>query len=110
MSQVLSNLTGNAIEHGSPTAPVVVAVKGDDNEVTIAVRNVGSQIPVDQRNGLFNPMKQRQAKTSRANGRAGNLGLGLYIAERIVTAHRGRIEVDSSAERTTFTVRLPRNN
>jgi signal transduction histidine kinase len=34
----------------------------------------------------------------------------LYIAERIVSAHRGRIEVDSSAERTTFTVRLPRHS
>jgi signal transduction histidine kinase len=110
MSQVLSNLTVNAIEHGSPTAPVVVTVKGDDTEVTIAVRNVGPQIPVDQLNGIFNPMKQRQAKaTSRASGRAENLGLGLYIAERIVSAHRGRIDVDSSAEATTFTVRLPRN-
>jgi signal transduction histidine kinase len=111
MSQVLSNLTVNAIEHGSSTVPVVVAVKGDDNEVTIAVRNVGPQIPVDQLNGIFNPMKQRQAKAiSRASGRAENLGLGLYIAERIVSAHRGRIEVDSSAERTTFTVRLPRHS
>lgn len=109
LSQVLSNLTSNAIEHGSATAPVVVAVKGDDNEVTIAVRNEGPQIPLAQLNGLFNPMKQRQAKTASAAGQAGSLGLGLYIAERIVSAHRGRIEVGSSPEGTTFTVRLPRN-
>jgi signal transduction histidine kinase len=110
MSQVLSNLASNAIEYGSATAPVVVAVKGDDNEVTVAVRNVGPQIPLDQLNGIFNPMKQRLAKaTSPASGRAENLGLGLYIAERIVNAHRGRIDVDSSAERTIFTVRLPRH-
>jgi signal transduction histidine kinase len=109
MSQVLSNLASNAIEYGSATAPVVVAVKGDDNEVTVAVRNAGPQIALDQLNGIFNPMKQRLAKTtSPASGRAGNLGLGLYIAERIVNAHRGRIDVDSSAERTIFTVRLPR--
>jgi signal transduction histidine kinase len=109
LSQVLSNLTSNALEHGSATAPVLVAVKGDEDEVTIAVRNVGPQIPLGQLNGIFNPMKQRQAKTTpRASGRAGNLGLGLYIAERIVHAHKGRIEVDSSTEATTFTVRLPR--
>ncbi|HEY4733009.1 MAG TPA: sensor histidine kinase [Gemmatimonadaceae bacterium] len=109
MSQVLSNLTANAIEHGSPKAPVVVTVKGDDSEVTIAVRNEGPQIPLAQLNGLFNPMKQRQAKTASAAAQAGSLGLGLYIAERIVSAHRGRIEVGSSPEGTTFTVRLPRN-
>jgi signal transduction histidine kinase len=109
MSQVLTNLTANAIEHGSSTAPVVVTVKGDDDEVTIAVRNEGPQIPIAQLNGIFNPMKQRQAKTTLpASGQAGSLGLGLYIAERIVSAHRGRIEVDSSAASTTFTVRLPR--
>ncbi|MFN2637993.1 MAG: ATP-binding protein [Gemmatimonadaceae bacterium] len=110
LSQVLSNLTSNALEHGSATAPVLVAVKGDDNEVTIAVRNVGPQIPLDQLNGIFNPMKQRQAKTTLlAVGPSGNLGLGLYIAERIVNAHKGRIDVESSAQGTTFTVRVPRH-
>ncbi|MFL5524068.1 MAG: sensor histidine kinase, partial [Gemmatimonadaceae bacterium] len=71
--------------------------------------NEGPQIPLAQLNGLFNPMKQRQAKTASAAAQAGSLGLGLYIAERIVSAHRGRIEVSSSPEGTTFTVRLPRN-
>jgi signal transduction histidine kinase len=108
MTQVLSNLVSNAIEHGSATAPVIVAVKGEDQEVTLAVRNEGPQIPVTQLNGLFNPMKQRLAKATSTGGRAGNLGLGLYIAERIVSAHRGRIDVESTAERTTFTVHLPR--
>ncbi|MEN3292195.1 MAG: hypothetical protein V7642_1448 [Burkholderiales bacterium] len=36
------------------------------------------------------------------------LGLGLYIAHEIVTAHEGKIEVNSSPETgTTFSVRLP---
>jgi signal transduction histidine kinase len=38
-----------------------------------------------------------------------HLGLGLYIVEKIVTAHDGRIDVTSTEESgTTFTVRLPR--
>ena len=41
--------------------------------------------------------------------RPGSIGLGLYIAHEIVTAHRGTIDVKSSAESgTVFTVRLPR--
>jgi signal transduction histidine kinase len=39
-----------------------------------------------------------------------NLGLGLYIAKRIVQAHKGHIDVVSTAEGgTTFTVRVPRH-
>jgi Signal transduction histidine kinase len=53
-------------------------------------------------------MKGKES-TGNAAGPAGNLGLGLYIAERIVTAHGGRIEVQSTdVEGTTFTVHLPR--
>jgi signal transduction histidine kinase len=41
--------------------------------------------------------------------RPGSIGLGLYIAREIVTAHGGSIDVRSSAEEgTVFTVRLPR--
>jgi signal transduction histidine kinase len=110
ISQVLSNLIGNALEHGSAHAPVVVEVGGDEGEVTIAVRNHGPVIPPDRLNGIFNPMKpRRRAATAPAAGPMGNLGLGLYIAERIVTAHRGRIDVESSESAgTTFTVHLPR--
>ncbi|MGZ8377240.1 MAG: ATP-binding protein, partial [Gemmatirosa sp.] len=56
------------------------------------------------------PLKGREARAnSAATGALGNLGLGLYIADRIVHAHRGRIAVESSAARgTTFTVHLPR--
>jgi sigma-B regulation protein RsbU (phosphoserine phosphatase) len=72
------------------------------------VHNRGPRIPESQLNGIFGPMKGTSA-TGDAAGVSGSLGLGLYIAERIVTAHGGRIEVQSTeAEGTTFTVHLPR--
>ncbi|HEX5872680.1 MAG TPA: sensor histidine kinase [Longimicrobium sp.] len=109
ISQVLSNLVANALEHGTEGTPVTVEVSGNDDEVCMAVANRGPVISGERLNGIFNPMKPRQQTAGMpADGPTGNLGLGLYIAERIATAHGGRIEVASSHAGTTFTVRLPR--
>ena len=110
ISQVLTNLIGNALEHGSGATHVTVDVHGDDKEVTIAIHNQGAAIPADQLKGIFNPMKRTETTgNAGVDGSSGNLGLGLYIAERIVHAHKGRIEVESTEEHgTTFTVHLPR--
>ncbi|MEW5926245.1 MAG: sensor histidine kinase [Gemmatimonadota bacterium] len=109
ISQALSNLVGNALEHGSEETPVTVDLRGDGREVAIAVHNRGPAIPADRLDGLFNPMKVRERSAGAASGGpTGSLGLGLYIAELIVTAHKGRIVVESSeAEGTTFTIHLP---
>ena len=109
MSQVVTNLIGNALEHGSERSPVSVDVVGSDDEVAIAVHNRGAVIPEDQLDGIFNAMKL-QTMPGKSTGSSANLGLGLYIADRIVHAHKGRIEVTSSEERgTAFTVHLPRH-
>jgi len=107
VSQLLTNLIGNALEYGSGKTSATVTVEGDDKEVSVAIHNRGVAIPAEQLNGIFNPMKRKEITASA--GPAGNLGLGLYIADRIVNAHKGRIDVESSEEAgTTFTVHLPR--
>jgi len=110
ITQALANLLGNAVEHGTPGTPVAVQIRGDADAVTIAIHNRGPTIPAALLAGIFSPMKGRAARANAAaTGPLGNLGLGLYIADRIVHAHRGRIAVTSSAEAgTTFTVHLPR--
>jgi signal transduction histidine kinase len=110
ISQVLSNLLGNALEHGSDRTAVNVKVEGDNDEVTIGIHNRGAPIPEDQLDGIFNAMK-RKGETATSGGSSANLGLGLYIADQIVRAHKGTIEVESSEDRgTTFTVHLPRQS
>ena len=104
VSQVLTNLMGNAVEHGSPQEPVTVTLNGEGEEVVVAIHNHGIPIPPALARRIFDPMKRRQRASST------HLGLGLYIAERIVTAHGGRIDLESSASAgTTFTVHLPRS-
>lgn len=105
MSQVLTNLIGNALEHGSDRSLVKVDVVADDGDITIAVHNRGVTIPPEQLDGIFGAMKHKET----AGPSSGNLGLGLYIAQQIVHAHKGTIAVESSEDRgTTFTVCLPR--
>jgi signal transduction histidine kinase len=109
LSQALSNLIGNAVQHGAE-GTVTVELRGEEDQVAIVIHNRGAAIPPGELDGIFNPMKARESPRKAAGGGpTGSLGLGLYIAERIVSVHEGHIEVESSeAEGTTFTVYLPR--
>jgi signal transduction histidine kinase len=109
IAQAVANIVGNAVEHTDADATVTVDVRGSEREVAIAIHNDGPVIPPDQLDGIFNPMKAGYQRAGSAIGPSGSLGMGLYIAERIVHAHQGRIDVESAEGRgTTFTVRLPR--
>ena len=58
VGQALSNLVGNAVQHGSPETPVSVAVRGAADEVTVAVHNRGPAIPPAQLHQIFSPLKR----------------------------------------------------
>ncbi len=109
MAQVVSNLVGNALQHGARHAPVRVSVSGDDRTVVLAVENQGPAIAPELMPGLFEPFFRGPAPRDTSRGRG--LGLGLYIVRQVVDAHGGTVDVDSSEERgTAFTVRLPRSS
>jgi signal transduction histidine kinase len=103
--QVIGNLLANSVQYGSRDSAIRVSLEGADEAIELSVHNDGAPISPGDLGQLFDPLKRfaaGQAKTS-------NLGLGLYIAERIVAAHGGTIEVASTAtDGTTFTVHLPR--
>ena len=108
LSQVLSNLLGNAVQHGERTSPISVTLRGETDNVVLQVHNRGATIPASDIGGLFSPFKRLGSADAVASS-SGSLGLGLYIVERIVTAHNGSIDVKSSDDAGTFfTVRLPR--
>jgi signal transduction histidine kinase len=107
--QVISNLLGNAIQHGSADSPVDLELSVVDGSVQIKVCNQGPPIPPGQLHWIFDPLKRGATAESDvvpASGRS--VGLGLYIARAIVMAHNGTISVISTAaEGTCFTVRVP---
>jgi len=103
LAQAVSNLVGNAIQYGDGT-PVTLTAEEDNGAVLLAVHNGGAPIPPDVMPSIFEPLARGSG-----DGGAHSIGLGLFIARTIVSAHGGDIDVQSSSDQgTTFTVRLPK--
>jgi signal transduction histidine kinase len=107
LTQALTNLVGNAVQHGASGKPIRVSARGVADEVTFSVHNEGTPIPAEQQAAIFQEGQRADARPAADDRR--HQGLGLYIVERIVAAHGGVVSLRStSAEGTTFTIRLPR--
>jgi signal transduction histidine kinase len=102
IGQLFSNLLGNALTHGPAREPVRVRATTGKAVFLLSVANSGDPIPSEAKDRLFQPFYRVSAKDAREG-----LGLGLYIAAEIARAHRGSIEVSSSAEETRFTFQMP---
>ena len=106
VGQALSNLMSNAIKYGAADAPISVTLDGNAaDEVVVAVHNQGREIPPETLESLFQPLVR--GETGDPTGTS--LGLGLFIVREIATAHGGSVDVASSDQGTTFSVRLPRS-
>jgi hypothetical protein len=107
IAQVLADLLGTAVVHGADPAAVRVVVDGTSARVvSMAVTNPGA-IPRDITPVVFNPF--RRVRGDRPRDRNHGLGLGLYIARRIVLGHHGDLTLRAGGQDTTFHVELPRD-
>ena len=117
LGQVLDNLVENAFKHTPPTGSIEVTVELEgarggpavrqgrgSTTAVLSVHNTGSYIPPAEIERVFERFYQLDKARAGSVGR----GLGLAIAREIVQAHRGRIDLKSSAQTgTTFVVRIP---
>ena len=105
--QVVSNLLINAVTHGDNTRPIQVVVASKPDGVSLKVQNHGPPIDAAFLPLIFSPF----ARTETTQRSSAGLGLGLYISERIIAAHGGRLSVQSSLEAgTEFEVLLTRQS
>ena len=102
IAQLFSNLLANALTHGSADRPVPVRAVSGTEGFELSVANDGQPIPPDDLPRLFQPFFRGAGRPSRQG-----LGLGLYIAHEIATAHGGTLNVVSTPEETRFTFRMP---
>ncbi|GGD79754.1 MULTISPECIES: PAS domain-containing sensor histidine kinase [Rhizobium] len=102
IGQLVSNLLGNALTHGTPDEPVRFSAATDEQRLELWIANGGAPISSDAMTGLFQPFFKGEAGTSQRG-----LGLGLHIASEIARAHGGTIMVSSDDEETRFTFVMP---
>jgi sigma-B regulation protein RsbU (phosphoserine phosphatase) len=102
MGQMVSNLIGNALTHGSPDYPVRIAASTNHGMFELWVANAGEPIPDAAMTNLFQPFFRGQVRASLQG-----LGLGLHIASEIAKAHEGTLTVRSTADETRFTFLMP---
>ncbi len=100
LDRILLNLVGNALKYSA--GPVTVTAASEDGAVRVRVVDRGPGIAAEDRARLF----QRFFRGQRKEGEG--LGLGLFIVRKLVEAHGGRIDVESSTgEGSTFSFTLP---
>jgi len=106
LTQVLTNLVGNAIKFSPPGGTVDVSVSTVPGQVRIAVRDRGPGIAPEHQVDIFETFRQ-VPRSGHTEGKQGT-GLGLSIARQLAQAHGGAIELDSTpGEGSTFTLVLP---
>ncbi len=104
VEQVLTNLLSNAIKYGRGQ-PVKITVRGTKTDAFVSVADQGLGIPAADVARIFGRFERAVSPRH-----FGGLGLGLFIARRIVDAHGGEIRVSSKpGQGAVFTVRLPKS-
>lgn len=106
IEQVMSNLLGNGIEHSVAGSEIKVRLFEEGKNLMFAVEDCGAGMEEEDMKKLFQPF---QKSSTVKTGAEKSTGLGLTITQKIVEAHHGEIQVDSSiGHGTTFTVALPK--
>lgn len=106
LDQVFTNLITNAVDAMSKTGGTLAVKIGLNHElakqqVEVLISDNGPGIPEEIRDRIFEPFV-----TTKSHG----TGLGLAITKRIITAHRGRILVNSFPGGTIFSICIPACN
>ncbi|MBK8344370.1 MAG: hypothetical protein IPL12_14275 [Bacteroidetes bacterium] len=108
LSQILLNLTGNAIkftEKGSVTIKTTAAMQGEKVLLTFSVIDTGIGIAKDKLDYIFDMFTQETSSTTR---KFGGTGLGLAICKKLIELQGGAISVDSEAGKgSVFSFTLP---
>ena len=105
LRQLLLNLADNAAKYNQPGGSISMALRRADGAAQFTISNTGPGVPTEALARVFDRFFRGDSAHNRA---VEGCGLGLSIAQWIVSAHHGDITIDSAPSKvTTVTVRLP---
>jgi signal transduction histidine kinase len=105
LTQVLAHLLDNAVRYSPAGGTVTVAARRREDAVEVSVEDQGVGIPHADQERIFRKFYRGEAAMGAVG--AGATGLGLFLAEGLVTAMGGRIRVDSAEGKgSTFVLEL----
>jgi signal transduction histidine kinase len=106
LSQVFLNLLNNAAKYMEPGGRIEISAEQQTSDVIVVVRDNGIGIPAANLPSIFEMFSQVESALSRSRG---GLGIGLYLAKRLVAKHGGYLSArsDGPGKGSEFVVRLP---
>ncbi len=104
INQVFTNLIDNALDAMEETTDATLTIKtySEAEFIKIEITDTGSGIPADIQSRIFDPFF-----TTKEIGKG--TGMGLEIVRKIILGHKGRIDLESDQNGTTFKIALPHN-
>ena len=106
LRRAIENVLRNAIRHSPAGAPIELSVDCGDTHAVISVRDRGPGVPSAELEAIFRPFYRIQDDQNRNTG---GVGLGLAIAERVATLHRGSVRAENVTPGLRVGIHLPRN-
>ena len=104
ITQVLYNLTDNAVKFASPGSTITIRLYKRDGKAYVSIKNIGETIPADDLSNIFD--RFHKSDRSRSMDKDG-VGLGLYLVKKIINSHDEDIAVTSRDGMTEFVFTLP---
>jgi len=105
LRQLLLNLADNAVKYNQSQGKVTMSLRRVDNTAEFSIANTGAGIPPEMLPRVFDRFFRGDPAHSQT---VDGCGLGLSIAQWIVSAHNGTIKIESATMKpTTVTIRLP---
>ena len=99
------NLCDNAIKYNREKGSVSVSVRDGEQEAVLTVSDTGIGIPPEHQQRIFERFYRVDKSRSKA---VGGTGLGLSIVKHSALIHKAKIELTSSPDGSTFTLRFPK--
>lgn len=104
LEQVLMNYLTNAVKYSPGKEKILVDIKNDGRELTVAVTDEGIGIPEAKLPRIFERFYRVEGIVHRFQG----FGIGLYIASEIIKRHKGRVWLESrEGKGSTFYFSIP---